>query len=482
MNQTTHQEAPDDQGRCSGAEGPAGDGHDVVRRPRGDGAAGHPAPAWRGGRQLGGSTAGCLTRSRRPLWGGVAAARLLTDRLTPLREPVRSACAPATWRPDHGSSGLASGLDRLPKTSRRVRLVAAVGAPALLALRAWRSVGGRSGDQRSPPCGGRRTTQRHDLGRRGTDQGTGAVQRPARGASARPRPTRSRSTSRRPSGCPCRAARGSSCAEPRASAPTPTSRSPHRGAAHRLTGLTALAGHRPSLPGEGRGSPRVSRWSGWSVRSSCSGWPGARRPARRGRAPVRPARPLVGAGPRRSPTPARSASWRRPSPASSRSSLAIPDGWLPIPPAPGAWAVPSYVGRPAAPHPIATRGPAEPAPRRGCPGRATRPAGPAARGGDGVAGHCSGAATSRPTSTGVLVARCTDGSGVAPAARRPRDDADHGHARPRRGRTTTPPAPATRSTSTTRDRAVVAAERTVSAYATSPRRRVRARPPPPAGT
>ena len=27
----------------------------------------------------------------------------------------------------------------------------------------------------------------------------------------------------------------------------------------------------------------------------------------------------------------------------------VPDGWLPIPPAPGAWAGPSYVGRPASP-------------------------------------------------------------------------------------------------------------------------------------
>ena len=33
--------------------------------------------------------------------------------------------------------------------------------------------------------------------------------------------------------------------------------------------------------------------------------------------------------------------------------LVVPDGWLPIPPAPGAWSGPSYVGRPATPRPLA---------------------------------------------------------------------------------------------------------------------------------
>ena len=32
--------------------------------------------------------------------------------------------------------------------------------------------------------------------------------------------------------------------------------------------------------------------------------------------------------------------------------VVVPDGWLPIPPAPGAWAGPSYVGRPASPHQV----------------------------------------------------------------------------------------------------------------------------------
>lgn len=33
--------------------------------------------------------------------------------------------------------------------------------------------------------------------------------------------------------------------------------------------------------------------------------------------------------------------------------VVVPDGWLPIPPAPGIWAGPSYVGRPASPRPVA---------------------------------------------------------------------------------------------------------------------------------
>lgn len=56
--------------------------------------------------------------------------------------------------------------------------------------------------------------------------------------------------------------------------------------------------------------------------------------------------------------------------------VVVPDGWLPIPPAPGAWAGPSYVGRPASPHPVSaeevppnphrsTGDPAEPADRPG---------------------------------------------------------------------------------------------------------------------
>ncbi|WP_210503130.1 PQQ-binding-like beta-propeller repeat protein [Nocardioides xinjiangensis] len=56
--------------------------------------------------------------------------------------------------------------------------------------------------------------------------------------------------------------------------------------------------------------------------------------------------------------------------------MAVPDGWLPIPPAPGVWAGPSYVGRPAVPSPVAaapTRNPhlaaEDPADRPGPLGR-----------------------------------------------------------------------------------------------------------------
>ncbi|MBS2936169.1 hypothetical protein KDN32_00250 [Nocardioides sp. J2M5] len=40
--------------------------------------------------------------------------------------------------------------------------------------------------------------------------------------------------------------------------------------------------------------------------------------------------------------------------------LVVPDGWLPVPPAPGALAGPAYVGRPASPHPVATEAPQNP--------------------------------------------------------------------------------------------------------------------------
>ncbi len=40
--------------------------------------------------------------------------------------------------------------------------------------------------------------------------------------------------------------------------------------------------------------------------------------------------------------------------------VVIPDGWLPVPPGPGAWVTPAYVGRPAAEHPIRTTVPQHP--------------------------------------------------------------------------------------------------------------------------
>ncbi|WP_299931398.1 hypothetical protein [uncultured Nocardioides sp.] len=52
--------------------------------------------------------------------------------------------------------------------------------------------------------------------------------------------------------------------------------------------------------------------------------------------------------------------------------VVVPDGWLPIPPAPGAWAGPSYVGRPASPHPVAAEE-APPNPHRSAGEPADRP-------------------------------------------------------------------------------------------------------------
>ncbi|UFN42737.1 NHL repeat-containing protein [Nocardioides okcheonensis] len=40
--------------------------------------------------------------------------------------------------------------------------------------------------------------------------------------------------------------------------------------------------------------------------------------------------------------------------------LLVPDGWLPVPPAPGALAGPAYVGRPASAHPVPTEAPQNP--------------------------------------------------------------------------------------------------------------------------
>ncbi|MBL0746872.1 hypothetical protein [Nocardioides baculatus] len=89
--------------------------------------------------------------------------------------------------------------------------------------------------------------------------------------------------------------------------------------------------------------------------------------------------------------------------------LAIPDGVLPIPPAPGAWAVPSYVGRPALPQPIATEVPQNPHRAAGAPAGRPGPLGVQPEVETAWLGtqRCGEIA---PTSSGVLVARCTDGS------------------------------------------------------------------------
>ena len=112
--------------------------------------------------------------------------------------------------------------------------------------------------------------------------------------------------------------------------------------------------------------------------------------------------------------------------------VAVPDGWLPIPPAPGAWAGPSYVGRPASPHAV----PAEevpPNPHASAGEPADRP---------GPLGHQPVVDTAwfglqrcgrvDQTSIGLLVAVCATGRGrslrvVEPESLRPavsRDLAD----------------------------------------------------------
>lgn len=91
--------------------------------------------------------------------------------------------------------------------------------------------------------------------------------------------------------------------------------------------------------------------------------------------------------------------------------LVVPDGWLPIPPAPGAWAGPSYVGRPATPRPVVAAEVAQ-NPHRAAGSSETRP---------GPLGLQPEVETSwlglqrcgrlEVTSTGRLVALCTDRSG-----------------------------------------------------------------------
>ena len=91
--------------------------------------------------------------------------------------------------------------------------------------------------------------------------------------------------------------------------------------------------------------------------------------------------------------------------------VAIPDGWLPIPPAPGAWAVPAYVGRPATPQPIATEPPQNPHRTAGAPAALAGPLGLQPEVETAWLGmeRCGDLAT---TSTGALVARCVDRSGA----------------------------------------------------------------------
>jgi hypothetical protein len=145
--------------------------------------------------------------------------------------------------------------------------------------------------------------------------------------------------------------------------------------------------------------------------------------------------------------------------------LAVPDGWLPIPPAPGAWAAPSYVGRPTT---------ARAVPAAEVPQNPHRAAG-AAVSRPGPLGLQPEVDTSwlglqrcgelAPTSTGVLVARCTDRSGaslrlVDPDTMRPAATRELGE---------TPDDPACAADAfyvDDADRAVVAGARSVATYRT----------------
>ncbi|GAA1913873.1 hypothetical protein [Nocardioides hwasunensis] len=90
--------------------------------------------------------------------------------------------------------------------------------------------------------------------------------------------------------------------------------------------------------------------------------------------------------------------------------LVVPDGWLPIPPAPGVWAAPSYVGRPATARPVTTEPP--PNPQLAATGSSARP-GPLGLQPEVDTAWLGLQRCSRleQTSTDVLVALCTDRSG-----------------------------------------------------------------------
>lgn len=108
--------------------------------------------------------------------------------------------------------------------------------------------------------------------------------------------------------------------------------------------------------------------------------------------------------------------------------LVVPDGWLPIPPAPGAWSGPSYVGRPATPSPLGAV--VAQNPHRAAGASETRP-GPLGLQPEVETSwfglqHCR---RLEVTSTDRLVALCTDRSGpslrlVDPDSLRPTADQD----------------------------------------------------------
>ncbi|MCF6376019.1 hypothetical protein L2K70_00195 [Nocardioides KLBMP 9356] len=143
--------------------------------------------------------------------------------------------------------------------------------------------------------------------------------------------------------------------------------------------------------------------------------------------------------------------------------LAIPDGWLPIPPAPGAWAVPRYVGRPADARPIATEAPQHPHRTTGAAAQRPGPLGlqPEVE----TAWLHQRCGQIAPTSEGALVARCEDGDGsrlrlLDPDSMRPTATYDLGPA------SADPACSADAFYLDDHDRAVVAEQRTVSAVDT----------------
>lgn len=89
--------------------------------------------------------------------------------------------------------------------------------------------------------------------------------------------------------------------------------------------------------------------------------------------------------------------------------VVVPDGWLPVPPAPGAWSGPGYVGRPSTPHPVTVGVAPNP---HAAQGQAVR---------SGPLGHQPEVETAwfglqrcgrlELTSTDVVVALCASGSG-----------------------------------------------------------------------
>lgn len=92
--------------------------------------------------------------------------------------------------------------------------------------------------------------------------------------------------------------------------------------------------------------------------------------------------------------------------------LVVPDGWLPIPPAPGVWSGPAYVGRPATPQALAAANPQNPHRVAGDPAERPGPLGRQPEVDTGWFGlqHCGHLELG---TAGTIVALCTSRSGQA---------------------------------------------------------------------